>query len=165
MPMKPIVLTVGVCSIALLLICDACSSLSLSRRYDEQKIRVMVLEDHISSRLVGNADAPSLYKFYFLDITSGHEKRSLGQFFHDSKPPVICGTDRLMHGDYGIALDRVTGARVIVFSVKIESFSFSEARVTSTSYTSNTGAESFNYTLIHTNKQWKIIRKEIRPMS
>jgi len=125
----------------------------------------MVLEDDVSGRLGGNGNAPLLYKFFFLDVVSDYEKKSLGQYFHNSVPPVICGTDRLVHGDYGIALDRVTGARVIVFSVEIESFSFSEARVTCKSYTSNTGGDSIIYTLGHTKKGWKIIKKEQGPES
>jgi hypothetical protein len=155
---------ISVCVIGLLIICEACSSLNYNRKHDEQAMRIVVFEDFVSSRLGHDTNVLSA-KYFFLDTVSLPETQVLSKYFLNSDPPVICGTDRLIHGENGIALDRVTGGSVIVFCVTIDSVAFPRAEVTITAYTGNTGLDSFNYTLLFTNKEWHVVIKKQGPMS
>jgi len=139
----------------------ACAPLARNQRNDEGAVKTTVFKAFVSSRL-GNS---SLYKLFFLDVTSEAEEKKLSSFFRNSNPPVICGTNRLVLEDYGMVFDNITGSRVIVFSVSVNNFKFPKAKATATAYTSSTGSDSVDYDLLFTNKEWHIISTKQGPLS
>jgi hypothetical protein len=142
------------------LMLSSCSTASNNRRHSEEEIRVAVLKDHVPRHFVTDLNRGVNYRLFVLDVASERESRALTESFRGSRPPVICGMARIIYGDRRISLDRVTGERVMVFRVSVTSFTPTTAQVTSSSYTSDTGGEYFNYTLIRTNGQWRIMARE-----
>jgi hypothetical protein len=133
------------------------------RKQDEEQIRVIVLKDHITSRAFPNPKDD--HKFFFIDSKSDYEKEAFKRIFHTKDPEVIVGTERVLYSHNGTPSDKLTGTRCIVYSAGITYLVGRNAYAETCSYTGNLGAERFEYTLLFTNAEWRIVKKEHGPNS
>jgi len=157
-------------TLALVLACIATFCLvacSGSRQEDERQIRIAVFKDHVKYRLSDHKFFRQAFPASFLKVASAQETDILAPYFATNFPQVIviCGTNRVVYETDGTYSDRLNGGNACLYEVSIDSIDRSSAKARGEVWFGSTGMESFIYTLIKTNNQWLIVKRESGPMA
>lgn len=126
----------------------------------QEAICALVLEDHVRSRSFPTLIPTPTYGVYFIDVVSSSESNMIWTAFKTNWPTVVIGTNRLWIPEGAVYVDRFTGLNARVFNAKVTSYDFPNAKARSIASSARMGAEAFNYTLLHTNGQWTIVKKQ-----
>ncbi len=146
--------------VLLFLIAAICLGAVVIPPVDRGSICALVLEDHLRSRSFPAVTPTPHFGVYFVNVDSSSESNLLWTAFKTNWPTVVIGTNRLWIPKGAPYLDRLTGLNAQVFNAKVISYEFPNAKARSIASFGNTGAEAFIYTLLHTNGQWTIVKKQ-----